>query len=108
MITHREHTIKHVCVNMPSIKDGYFLINTNAVLRVDMKNNKRLNEPKTINRGVLLLILVHVQLLSCLFFLRLASLQLKTMSLNIAQQFMKEMVKIYFGLLEIQVEFLIN
>ena len=44
----------------------------------------------------LLLILVHVQLLSCLFFLLLASLRLKTMSLNIAQQFMKEMVKIYF------------
>ena len=37
-----------------------------------------------------------------------ASLQLKTMSLNIAQQFMKEMVKIYFGLLKIQVKFLIN
>ena len=32
----------------------------------------------------------------------------KTMSLNIAQQFMKEMVKIYFGLLKIQVQFLIN
>ena len=57
---------------------------------------------------VLLLILVHVQLLSCLFFWLLASLQLKTMSLNIAQQFMKEMVKIYFGLLKIQVKFLIN
>ena len=57
---------------------------------------------------VLLLILVHVQLLSCLFFCRLASLQLETMSLNIAQQFMKEMVKIYFGLLKIQVKFLIN
>ena len=33
---------------------------------------------------------------------------LKTMSLNIAQQFMKEIVKIYFGLLKIQVKFLIN
>ena len=33
--------------------------------------------------------------------LHLASLQLKTMSLNIAQQFMKEMVKIYFGLLKL-------
>ena len=33
---------------------------------------------------------------------------IKTMSLNIAQQFMKEMVKIYFGLLKIQVKFLIN
>ena len=33
---------------------------------------------------------------------------LKSMSLNIAQQFMKEMVKIYFGLLKIQVKFLIN
>ena len=30
------------------------------------------------------------------------------MSLYIAQQFMKEMVKIYFGLLKIQVKFLIN
>ena len=57
---------------------------------------------------VFLLILVDVQLLSCLFFWFLASLQLKTMSLNIAQQFMKEMVKIYFGLLKIQVKFLIN
>ena len=44
---------------------------------------------------VLLLILVHVQLLSCLFFCLLASLRLKTMSLNIAQQFMKEMVKFW-------------
>ena len=43
---------------------------------------------------VLLLILVHVQLLSCLFFWILASLRLKTMPLNIAQQFMKEKVKI--------------
>ena len=30
------------------------------------------------------------------------------MSLNIAQQFMKEMVKTYFGLLKIQAKFLIN
>ena len=30
------------------------------------------------------------------------------MSFNTAQQFMKEMVKIYFGLLKIQVKFLIN
>ena len=45
---------------------------------------------------VLLLILVHVQLLSCLFFWLLASLRLKTMSLNIAQQFMKETVKKLF------------
>ena len=30
------------------------------------------------------------------------------MSLNIAQQFMKEMVKIYFDLLKTQVKFLIN
>ena len=57
---------------------------------------------------VLLLILVHVQLQSCLFFWLLASLQLKTISLNITQQFMKEMVKIYFGLFKIQVKFLIN
>ena len=34
--------------------------------------------------------------------------QTKTMSLNIVQQFMKEMVNIYFGLLKIQVKFLIN
>ena len=40
--------------------------------------------------------------------LTFVSLQLKTMSLNIAQQFMKEMVKIYFGLLKIQVKFLKN
>ena len=33
---------------------------------------------------------------------------IKTMSLNIAQQLIKEMVKIYFGLLKIQVKFLIN
>ena len=33
---------------------------------------------------------------------------IKTMSLNIAQQFMKEMVNIYFGLLKIHVKFLIN
>ena len=33
---------------------------------------------------------------------------IKAISLNIAQQFMKEMVKIYFGLLKIQVKFLIS
>ena len=33
---------------------------------------------------------------------------IKKMSLNIAQQFMKEMVKNYFGPLKIQVKFLIN
>ena len=33
---------------------------------------------------------------------------IKTMSLNIAQHFMKEMVKNYFELLKIQVKFLIN
>ena len=33
---------------------------------------------------------------------------IKTMSLDIAQLFMKEMVKINFGLLKIQVKFLIN
>ena len=43
----------------------------------------------------LLLNLVQVQLLSCLFVWLLASLRLKTMSLNIAQQFMKGIVKIY-------------
>ena len=32
---------------------------------------------------------------------------IKTMSLNIAQPFMKEMVRIYFGLLKIQVKVLI-
>ena len=55
-----------------------------------------------------LLILVHVQLMSSLFFRLLASLRLKTMSLNIVQQFMKEKVKLYFDLLKIQVKFLIN
>ena len=44
----------------------------------------------------------------CLFFDLLALLRLKTMSLNIAQQFMKEIVEIYFGLLKIEVKFLIN
>ena len=34
--------------------------------------------------------------------------QTKTMSLNIVQQFIKEMVKIYFGLIKIQLKFLIN
>ena len=57
---------------------------------------------------VLLLILVHVLLLSCLFFRLLASLRSKTISLNIAQQFMNGMVKIYFGLVKIQLKFLIN
>ena len=33
---------------------------------------------------------------------------IKTMSLNIAQKFMKGMVKKYFGLLKIQVRFLTN
>ena len=33
---------------------------------------------------------------------------IKTMSLNIARQFLKEMVTIYFGLLKIQVKFLIK
>ena len=36
------------------------------------------------------------------------SSSLKTMSLNIAQHFVKGMVKIYFGLLKIQMKFLIN
>ena len=45
---------------------------------------------------------------SSIFFLLLASLRLKTMSLSIAQQLMKELVKIYFGLLKIQVKFLLN
>ena len=40
--------------------------------------------------------------------LLLASLRLKTMSLNIAQQFMKKIVEIYFGLSKIPVKFLIN
>ena len=44
--------------------------------------------------------------LSILLTSRLTAI--KTMSLNIAQQFMKEMVKNYFGLLKIQVKFLIN
>ena len=49
---------------------------------------------------VLLLILIYVQLLSCLSFRLLALLRIKTMSLNIAQQFMKGMVKIHFGVLK--------
>ena len=57
---------------------------------------------------VLLLILVHAQLLSCVFFRILVSLRLKTMPINIAQQSMKEMVKNYFNLLKIEVKFLIN
>ena len=40
--------------------------------------------------------------------LTFASLRLKTTSLNVAQLFMKEMVTNYFGLLKIQVKFLIN
>ena len=45
---------------------------------------------------------LSILLTSCLTAIK------KTMSLNIAQQFMKEMVKIYFGLLKILVKFLIN
>ena len=45
---------------------------------------------------------VHVQLPSCLLFRDLASLRLKTMSLNLAQQFIKGRVKIYFDLLKIR------
>ena len=41
-------------------------------------------------------------------FLTSCLLAIKTMSLSIEQQFMKEMVKNYFGLLKIQVKFLIN
>ena len=44
---------------------------------------------------------LSILLISCL-------IAIKTMSLNIAQQFMKEMVKNYFGLLKIQVKFLIS
>ena len=57
---------------------------------------------------VLFLIPVHVQLLSCLLFCLLVSLRFETMSFNIAQQFMKEMEKKYFGLLKNQVKFLID
>ena len=49
-----------------------------------------------------------IQLLSCLFVLTYFLTAIKTMSLNIAQQFMKEMVNLYFGLLKIQANFLIN
>ena len=55
---------------------------------------------------VLLLILVHVQLRSFYSFDFLPHCE--PMSLYIAQQFIKGMVKIYFGLLKIQVNFLIN
>ena len=44
---------------------------------------------------------LSILLISCLT-------AIKNMSLNIAPQFMKEMVKNYFGLLKIQVKFLIN
>ena len=62
---------------------------------------KFINDP--ISR-VLLLLLVHVQLLSCLYFCLLASLRLKSM----LQQFMKETVKAYFSLLKFKVKFFIN
>ena len=52
---------------------------------------------------ILLLILVHSQLTTELSILLTG---LKTMSLNIAQQFMKGIVKKIFGLLKIQVKFL--
>ena len=51
-------------------------------------------------RRVLLLILAHVQLLSWIIYCLHVLLRLKTMSFNNAQQFMKEMVKNYFGLLK--------
>ena len=57
---------------------------------------------------VSLLILVHVLPLRCLFSWLLASLRLKTMSLNIARQIMKEMVKNVFLSIKLQVKFLIN
>ena len=47
---------------------------------------------------VLLYILIHVLLLNCLYFWLLVSLQLKSMLLNIVKQFLRGMVKIYFGL----------
>ena len=70
---------------------GCFLMWTIAS---SLRDNDYLNFIKGPISHVLLLILVHVQLPSCLFFLRLASLRSKTMSLNTAQQFMKRMVKI--------------
>ena len=60
-----------------------------------------------INR-VILLIPVHLQLLSFIILLSSCLTEIKTMSLNITQKLMKEMVKNYFGLLKIQVKFLIN
>ena len=45
---------------------------------------------------------LSILLTSCLTAIK------KTMSLNIAQQFMKEIVKNYFGLLKIQVKLFIN
>ena len=53
VITQREHTIKHVCVNMLSIKNGQFSMNTIAVLGVDVKIDKRLNGPKTLKRDII-------------------------------------------------------
>ena len=57
---------------------------------------------------VLLLILFHVQLTTELSILLTSCLTAKTMSLNIAQQLMKEIVKNYFGLFKIPVKLLIN
>ena len=54
---------------------------------------------------VLLLILVHVQLTIELSILLTSCLTAKTMSLNIAQQLMKEIVKKYFDLFKIHVKF---
>ena len=54
---------------------------------------------------VLLLILVHVLLLSCLTPCLAA---IKNMFLNIVKQVMRGMVKVYFRRFKIQVRFLIN
>ena len=108
-------TYEHNRLNETSIVDGHRChMAVKFGLFVDEDHGKLLRYTGYLNfingpmGRVLLLILARVQLLGCVFFWLLASLQLKAVSFNIAQQFMKEMVKICFGLLKIQVKFLIN
>ena len=57
---------------------------------------------------VLLLILVHVQLLSCLFFLTSCLTAIKNHVIKYCTTVYERNGKNYFGLLKIQVKFLIN
>ena len=61
-----------------------------------------------INRVLLLIASACTTELSILFTSCLTAIKNHVVSLNIAQQFIKEMVKNYFDLLKIQVKFLIN